>query len=112
MSISIDIDGFDKLKRELESLERGLSFETIDFWTNRLLNDVKLTGPPNLVEQVEIKAIRNSEGNIEIEFHSPLELIEIIIETVRKYLSEMPLTTRVFFEKFIEVVENKAKVSG
>lgn len=109
MSIRIDIDGLDKLQRELESLERGLKFETIDFWCKRIVNDVKLKTPADLAERLVMEAVPNAEGNIEIKFNSPSELVGLVGEIVRGYLTEMPITTRALFEKFMEIVEEKEK---
>jgi hypothetical protein len=109
MSIRIDIDGLDSLKKELVSMERGLKFETIDFWCKRIANDVKLKAPADLAERLLIEAVPNAEGNLEIKFSSPLELVSLIVEIVKMYLTEMPITTRALFEKVIRIIEEKEK---
>jgi len=109
MSITIDIDGIDKLKRELESMEQGLKFEAIDFWCKRIVNDIKLNTSLETAERLVMEAVPNADGNVEIKFSSPPELISLVGETIRRYLPDMPITTRAFFRKFIEIVEEKAK---
>lgn len=112
MSIKIDIEGLDKLKRELESLEQGIKIDTIEFWCKRVVNDVKLSSATEVSERLVMDAVPKADGNIEIKFSSPPELIGLVGDTIRRYMPEMPLTTRAFFGKFIEVVEEKAKEGG
>jgi hypothetical protein len=112
MSIKIDIEGLDKLKRELEDMEQGLKIETIDFWCKRIVNNVKLTSSTETSERLVMDAVPNADGNIEIKFSSPSELVGMVVETTGRYLAEMPLTTRAFFERFIEVVKDRAKEGG
>ena len=112
MSFRIDIRGLDKLKRELESLEQGLTVETIDFWCRRILNDVRLKTDDELANSLVLESRKTSNGEVEILFSSPQELINSIIETSKLYLPEMVITTRVFFEKFIEIIKEQAEVEA
>jgi len=112
MSIRIDIDGLDRLKRELESMEQGLKLETIDFWCKRILNDVKLKFSTETVERLVMEAIPSPNGNFEIKFSSPPEFVSSVEESVRKYLPEMPITTKAIFDKFLEILVENVKEEG
>ena len=112
MSIKIDIEGLDKLKRQLDEMKQGLKIDTIEFWCKRIVNDVKLNSETESSERLVMEAVPKADGNMEIKFSSPKELIRLVVDKTRQYMPEMPLTTRAFFEKFVEVIEEKDKEGG
>jgi hypothetical protein len=112
MSIKIDIEGLDKLKRQLDEMEQGLKIDTIECWCKRIVNDVKLNSATESGERLVMEAVPKADGNMEIKFSSPKELIRLVVDKTKQYMPEMPLTTRVFFGKFVEVIEEKDKEGG
>lgn len=50
----------------------------------------------------------STNGNVEIKFGFPPELVSLTVEVIRRYLSDMPITMRVFFKKLIDNVEEKS----
>jgi len=109
MGVRIGVDGIDKLIRELDEMQDGLKAETIAFWCKRVLNDVKMRAASEKAEEIVMDTIPTADGNFQIRFSSPPQFVGMIKDSVAGYLPQMPITTQAFFEKFVEVLDEKSK---
>lgn len=107
MGFDIRIDGLDNFARELEKLNQGLSDQELNFWCERISNEIKLNAPEGLGESLVMKVSLNAELTPELELSYHPTLGELIISTIQIYLNQMPMTTQAFFSKVIEIIQEK-----
>lgn len=107
MGIGIKIDGIDGLIDELERMQDGLNPEQIDFWCKRIANDVKLKAPEDQAKDFVMEASVGEQQNPNIKLSYLPSLKDLLLQTIRSYLDQMPITTRGLFEQIIKTVENQ-----
>lgn len=107
MSFDIRIEGLDEAIKEIEKLEKGISFEYLTFWCNRISNDVRLRGSKKLIESFTFNVKLSEDNNPQFELNYAKELRELLIDTIKEYLHEMPTTTQMLFEQLIDMIEGK-----
>lgn len=105
MSFGIKIDGLGDLIDELERMQDGLKPEQIDFWCKRISNDVRLKAPDQSKDLV-MEVVTDEQGNPSIKLSYLPKLKDLLIQTVKGYLDQMPTTTKAIFEKLIETIED------
>lgn len=109
VSFSIKIDGIDKAIAEIEKIRKSLYLEDLDFWCKRISNDVKLRAQNDLGERFKLEVALNEKQNPKFDLSFPPELTEIVTDTIRSYLIEMPITTRGLFEEVIKTIQKGKK---
>ena len=105
MSISFDIDGLDNLEKVFRDIERGAKTEELEFWANRISNDLKISHP-EYADQITID-VSNNEGDSQFHLKMPNEIKNEAIKVIRNYLNEMPVITSAVFESLINILEEE-----
>jgi len=109
MGIEFRIEGLEDITRKIEEMQRGLTFPYLDFWCKRISNDVRLNTSEELSERFVLEVLPNKDQNPQFHFNSPIELISLTVQIIKKYLNEMPITTRALFERLIQEIQKSQK---
>jgi len=111
MSIEFRIDGLEDALRKIDEMKQGLTLPYLDFWCKRISNEVRLNTSDELGGNFLLEVTLSEAQNPRFDFRSPPELLEITINIIRKYLNEMPITTRALFKNLIKIIQSKKKES-
>jgi len=89
----------------------GVSIGEIDFWCKRITNDVKLKAPDDQANDfmMEVRVGLRQNPDIKISYLPSLQ--ELLLQTIKNYVDQMPLTTRTVFEDLITSIENHGKTA-
>ena len=87
----------------------GVSIDEIDFWCKRIAKDMKANATDdqasNFVMEARVGVLRNAD----IKLNYLPSLKELLIQTIKSYLDQMPSKTRTVFEDLITSIENHSK---
>lgn len=107
MSFNFRIEGLDEAIKEIEKLQKGTSLEYLELWCSRISNDVKLRASDEDIKSFIFDAKLGEDNNPQFELNFTEGIGGLLIDIIKGYLSEMPITTRVVFEKLINIIEKK-----
>ena len=103
----IIIGGLAELGRgsEYEKKNREQHISELRFWCDRILTRVRQTTAETLVMEISANPGENPQLNLS---YVP-ELADLLVQTIRNFLNEMPKNVRVFFANVSEKIESNNK---
>ncbi len=105
--MSIRIDGIDKAVNDLERIKKSLTFDDLDFWCKRITNEIKLIAQNESGEKFQLSVSIGDGDNPNINLSYMPDIADLVIETIAKYLIEMPILTQAIFEGIAKTVKQK-----
>ena len=103
---SVEINVLNRLVETIQDVQNGLEPDVIARWYSVIENDAKSLCPTDELRD-SIQAIQNPELPMKFEFKSSKRAIKYIIEAIEKNLNSMPFATRLYFEKFVEIMNKE-----
>ncbi len=108
MSDSSEMRLIQRLVQEIERLKLGLDPEVLASWYRKVEADAKARAPPHLRDSIQV--IRDPILTMKFEFKTSRRAVGDVIEAIEANLSEMPLATRLYFQKLAELIQAQSMV--
>ncbi len=95
-----------KLLQEIEDLKLGLDPEVLWGWYQKVANDAKAEAPRHLTDSIDV--IQDPILPMKFEFKTSRRAIKYVVEAIDRNLDEMPMATRLYFQKLLELIQAEA----
>ncbi len=93
----------EKLVQEIENLKNGLDPTVLAGWYKRIESDAKARTPAHLRDSIQV--IQNEVLPMKFEFKVSKRAVSYVLESIDRNLAEMPLATRLYFQKLSELIQ-------
>jgi hypothetical protein len=95
-----------KLLQEIEDLKLGLDPGVLFGWYQRIASEAKSEAPSHLTDSISV--IQDPILPMKFEFKTSRRAVKYVIEAIDRSLGEMPLATRLYFQKLSELIQAEA----
>ena len=95
-----------RLMDEIEGLKAGLDPNVLAGWYNRIESDAKAEAPSHLVDSIQV--IQDPILPMKFEFKTSRRAVRYVLEAIDRNLGEMPMATRLYFQKLSELIEKES----
>jgi hypothetical protein len=110
-SITPETDFINRLLQAIGEVPNGLDPRILAFWYHRIEKLAKETCPSKELKE-SIRVIQNPELPMKFEFKCSERAASYVLKAVEKTMNEMPFATRMYFQKFLEIMQSKMKSAG
>jgi hypothetical protein len=94
------------LVRTIEDVQVGLDPRVLAFWYRKIEKHAREACPTDELRG-SIQIIQNPELPMKFQLKSSKRAIPYVVEAVEAYGNEMPFATRLYFQKFVEIVQQQ-----
>ena len=101
---NIEVHALNKLVETIQDVQTGLDPEVLASWYNVLETETKSLCPTEELKS-SIYVIQNPELPMKFEFKCSKRAIPYLIEAIENNLNSMPFATRLYFQKFEEIIQ-------
>ena len=105
---SVEVNTLNKLVETIQDVRNGLDPEVLADWYTILETEAK-TLCPNTELRDSIRIVQNTDLPMKFEFKSSKRAIPFVIEAIENNLNAMPFATRLYFQKFEEIIESELR---
>jgi hypothetical protein len=102
-----EIRVLDKLAEMIQDIKYGLDPDVLADWYEVIENEAKSLCPDELRESIVIR--RDPVLSLKFEFKASKRAVPYVIEAIENNLPAMPFATRLYFQKFEEIVQEEAR---
>lgn len=95
-----------KLLKEIEDLKLGLDPNVLLGWYQKIASDARAEAPRHLTESIDV--IQDPILPMKFEFKTSRRAIKYVIDAIERNLEEMPMATRLYFQKLAELIQAEA----
>lgn len=95
-----------RLLKEIEDLKLGLDPTVLAGWYNKVAGDAKKDAPAHLVDSIQV--MQDPILPMKFEFKTSRRAIKYVVDAIERNLDEMPLATRLYFQKLSELIQMEA----
>jgi len=95
-----------KLLREIEDLKLGLDPAVLAGWYQKIASDARSRAPGHLVDSIDV--IQDPILPMKFEFKTSRRAVKYVTDAIERNLDEMPMATRLYFQKLSELVQAEA----
>jgi hypothetical protein len=95
-----------RLLQEIENLKLGLDPNVLSGWYQKVASDARAEAPSHLTDSIDV--VQDQILPMKFEFKTSRRAIKYVIEAIEKNLDEMPLATRLYFQKLAELIQAEA----
>jgi hypothetical protein len=106
MGEDITVQAVDRLSEMIQDVKLGLDPDILGNWYRIIESDAKRYSPKKYRES--IKVIQDPIFPMKFEFKSSRRAVRYVIKAIERNLKEMPFSTRLYFQKLEEIIDNKA----
>ncbi len=106
MRKDITIRAVDKLSEMIQDATQGLDPDILSNWYRIIENEAKNNCPEKY--RASIKVIQNPMLPMKFELKSSRRAIRYIVDAIESNLKDMPFSTRLYFQKLEEIIDNEA----
>jgi hypothetical protein len=92
-----------RLLQEIEDLKLGLDPNVLAGWYNRIASDARSEAPAHLVESIDV--VQDPILPMKFEFKTSRRAVKYVTGAIDRNLDEMPLATRLYFQKLSELIQ-------
>ncbi|MGI0080714.1 MAG: hypothetical protein ACRECH_13970 [Nitrososphaerales archaeon] len=103
-SDSVEVNTLNRLVETIQDVRIGLDPEVLADWYGILETEAK-TLCPNAELRDSIRVVQNPDLPMKFEFKSSKRAIPFVVEAIENNLNAMPFATRLYFQKFEEIME-------
>ncbi|MGI0078945.1 MAG: hypothetical protein ACRECH_04915 [Nitrososphaerales archaeon] len=107
-SDSVEVNTLNKLVETIQDVRIGLDPEILADWYGILETEAK-TLCPNEELRDSIRVVQNPDLPMKFEFKSSKRAIPFVVEAIENNLNAMPFATRLYFQKFEEIMEDELR---
>ncbi|MDG6905408.1 MAG: hypothetical protein JRN20_06470 [Nitrososphaerota archaeon] len=101
---SVEINTLNKLVGMITSVQDGLDPDVIANWYRVVESEAKSRCPTEELQD-SIEVVQNPALPMKFEFKSSKRAIPYVVAAIENSLGEMPFATRLYFEKFEEIMQ-------
>ncbi len=94
------------LMQEIENLKLGLEPNVLLGWYNKIADDAKAEAPRHLVDSIDV--VQDPILPMKFEFKTSRRAIKYVLEAIDRNLEEMPMATRLYFQKLSELIQQES----
>jgi hypothetical protein len=105
---NVEINTLNKLVETIQDVQSGLDPEILSSWYAILEAESKALCPNDEL-RTSIAVIQNPDLPMKFEFKSSKRAIPYVIDAIENNLNSMPFATRLYFQKFEEIIEGELK---
>lgn len=95
-----------KLLAEIEGLKEGLDPNVLSGWYQKIASDARAEAPSYLTDSIDV--VQDPILPMKFEFKTSRRAIKYVTEAIDRNLDEMPLATRLYFQKLSELIQAEA----
>jgi hypothetical protein len=92
-----------RLLQEIEDLKLGLEPSILAGWYNKIASDARSEAPSYLTDSIDV--IQDPILPMKFEFKTSRRALRYVLEAIDRNLDEMPLATRLYFQKLAELIQ-------
>ena len=98
-----------KIDNDVTNLQEGLHPENLAFWYNKIIKETKEMAPPWLQDKIKVKQdpILHMKFNLDISKRA----VQYFMMAVENNLDHMPYSTKLYFLKVQEIMEDEVDKS-
>jgi hypothetical protein len=93
----------EKMAREIDNLKVGLDPSVLAAWYRKVEMDAKAKAPQELKDSIQV--VQNEVLPMKFEFKTSKRAVKYVIEAIDRNLAEMPMATRLYFQKLSELIQ-------
>jgi hypothetical protein len=93
----------EKLVAEIENLKLGLDPNVLAGWYKKVVNDARARTPEHLRDSIQV--IQNEILPMKFELKTSKRAVKYVLEAIDRNLAEMPMATRLYFQKLAEIIQ-------
>lgn len=105
---NIEVNTLNKLVETIQDVKTGLDPQVLASWYGVLEIEAK-TLCPNDELRNSIRVVQNPDLPMKFEFKSSKRAIPFVVEAIENNLNVMPFATRLYFQKFEEIMESELR---
>jgi hypothetical protein len=95
-----------RLLQEIEDLKLGLDPNVLLGWYQKVASDARAQAPSHLTDSIDV--VQDPILPMKFEFKTSRRAIKYVIEAIERNLAQMPMATRLYFQKLGELIETEA----
>jgi hypothetical protein len=95
-----------RLLKEIEDLKLGLDPEVLWGWYQKVAREARSDAPGHLVDSIDV--VQDPILPMKFEFKSSRRAIKYVLEAIDRNLKDMPMATRLYFQKLSELIQAEA----
>ena len=103
---SVEINTLNRLVESIQNLQTGLDPEILASWYEIVERDSKALCPTEEMRE-SISVIQDPVLPMKFEFKSSKRAIQYVIQAIEGNLDEMPYATKLYFEKFEQIMQKQ-----
>lgn len=96
----------EKMAKEIDNLKVGLDPSVLAAWYKKVETDAKAKAPEELKESIQV--VQNEILPMKFEFKTSKRAVKYVLEAIDRNLEEMPMATRLYFQKLEELIQAQA----
>ena len=105
---NVEVNTLNKLVETIQDVRNGLDPEVIASWYGVLETEARALCPKAELRE-SITIVQNPELPMKFEFKSSKRAIPFVIEAIENNLNAMPFATRLYFQKFEEIIQTELR---
>ncbi len=105
-SESVETNTLNRLVETIQDVQTGLDPEVLARWYEVVEADAKALCPTDELRE-SIQVVQNPVLQMKFEFKSSKRAISYVIEAIESNLNAMPFATRLYFQKFAEIIQKE-----
>jgi len=106
MSDGSEMRMIQRLVQEIERLKLGLDPEVLAAWYRKVEVDARARARPDLRDSIQV--VRDPVLTMKFEFKTSKRAVADVIKAIDDNLPQMPLATRLYFQKLSELIQAQA----
>jgi hypothetical protein len=103
---NIEINTLNRLVATIEDVKNGLDTDVIASWYSVIESETKALCPTEELRE-SVYVVQNAELPMKFEFKASKRAIPYVIEVIENNLNSMPFATRLYFQKFEEIMQTE-----
>ena len=105
-SDNVEINTLNKLVETIEDVKNGLDVDVIASWYSVIESETKALCPTEELRE-SVYVVQDALLPMKFEFRASKRAIPYIIDVVENNLNSMPFATRLYFQKFEEIMQKE-----
>lgn len=101
---NIEINTLNRLVETIEDVKNGLDVDVISSWYSVIESQTKVLCPTQELRD-SVYVVQNPMLPMKFEFKASKRAIPYVIEVIETNLNAMPFATRLYFQKFEEILQ-------
>ncbi|MGI0090319.1 MAG: hypothetical protein ACREBS_01295 [Nitrososphaerales archaeon] len=103
---NVEVNTLNRLVETIQDVQNGLDTDVIASWYSVIESDSKALCPTEELRE-SIQVVQNADLPMKFEFRASKRAIPYVIDAVESNLNSMPFATRLYFQKFEEIMQRQ-----